>query len=365
MLKLKARNLRQSFSTSRYLQLSDEVKLPDSPSMRVQWVIGRSQCLYKVFDLQDTPRARRKDALNILIQRWSPFDRTGQHVVWDQSVAMAWIWDHSKTNERIADLGIQTLEILPESVFLPRQTNGLYSWHSIDGGLTYQIWKDELLVAEKWYKNAPDARTISQLVRSLNLPRSLTPDSVALLDMAAEEPSTIQAELLERPWGSRNQKLLPLLIGIKLEQWLVVSTAAILSSILVWHSGATASLLFAEYKVQKRLEAFSDEVSTVLAARDEAITKSKRANELLKLLDLPSQKALMASITPITLAQNASIKEWTYNLDKLEIVVEGERIQTLDLLKSLEALSFAQSVTLDKANRPNQHKFTLILHAHE
>jgi hypothetical protein len=365
MFKLKAKNLRQTFSTSRYLQLSDEVKLPDSPSMRAQWVIGRSQCLYKIFDLQDTPRARRKDALNILIQRWSPFDKTGQHIVWDQSIAMVWVWDQSKTSERIADLGIQTQEVLPESVFRPRHTDCMLSWPSIDGGISYQIWIGELLAAEKWFKNTPDDKALERFFRSLNLPRRLMTDPTVITDGPREAIATTETELLDRPWGSRNQQLLPLLVGIKLEQWLVASTAIILASILVWNIGATLTLLLAEHQVQKRLSTFSDEVSTVLTARDEAITKSRQANELLKLLDFPSQKALMASIAPVILAQNASIKDWTYNLDKLEIIVEGERIQTLDLLKSLEAISFVQSVTLDKANRPNQHKFTLTLHAHE
>lgn len=363
MLTLKAKNLKHIFSTSRYLQLSDEVRLPASSGMRVQWVIGRSQCLYRVFDLEGTPSARRKDALDILIRRWSPFDQTGHHVVWEQSVAMAWIWDASTTNEHLSNLGIHALEVLPESVFQPRQKEGVYGWESIDGGICYQLWKEEKLLAEKWFSSPPTPNNWLIFIRGLNLPiRLTTPLFLSTASVSETYPEITHTELLLRPWGSRNQKFLPLLKEMQLEQWLVKGGAAFAGLIIVWQIAAILSLLYAEHEVEQRLSSYSDEVSSVLEARDEALTKSRRANELLKLLDFPSQAALMATLAPIVNKQKAEIKEWTYNLDKLEIVVEGERLQTLDLTKAFESLSFIHTVTLDKANKENQHKFIMNLH---
>lgn len=364
MSRLTPSNLKQTFSISRYIQLKDEVQLPEKQTIRGQWVIGRSQCLYKAFNLSRTPKKHRAQALNLLIQRWSPFSSTASYTAWDQTLAMVWIWDNTNAQEKIAELGITVVEQIPESILYPKNQSSATCIVSIDGGFICQIWEKELLLAEKWLATPPNTDTWLQIIRGITLPSNsnISPDELhERLRTSSIHPEEIP--LSARPWGNRN-KVIPLLQTLKWEPWFFGASLTIVAAGILWNATAVAITLIAISNVETRIEIASKKLNPVLEARETAISINKNIKELLKAVDFPQQRALLANISKTMQDQNAELKEWAYSLDKLEIIVEGDKIQTLTLLQALEGLPFVISASLDKAPQNNQYKFILIIRTH-
>jgi hypothetical protein len=364
MLKLNLSNLKQSFSVSRYIQLKDDVRLPNFQTLRAQWVVSRSLCLYNLFDLSDVAKKHRVEALQLRISRWSPFTQTATYIVWDQAIAMVWAWDQEATQHKTTDLGIQVIEALPETALYPKHQEAHLALASIDQGHIYQIWYQGILIAEKHSKNALSARAWLQFIRGLNLPPSIKPTAEKLQELSNTPPEiSSPLELAPRPWSSSN-KIIPLMQSLQWEKWTIISAFTVIFILFLWNLTATLLTSSALSNVEARIAIASEKISTVLDAREKAVKSNADLKQLLRYIDLPQQRAMMAAIGQVLDTQNGQLKEWAYNLNKLDLIIAGENIKTLELLKSLEQLKFIKSASLESTSQPNQHKFALTLRAH-
>ncbi|WP_395338807.1 hypothetical protein PN836_012715 [Ningiella sp. W23] len=353
-------NLKHAFSASQYVQTSSEVLFPERLTTRAQWIVGRSQCLYRVFELSDTPKKNRDQALALQVKRWAPFSRVGFHFIWNSSKACVWAWDLDSINKTIEEVGIQAISVLPESVYYPQEEGRCARWiSSVDSGEIFQLWIDGTLAVEKWFPSKPSSTRFDLFLRSLNLPNDLNLAWEELVQVCEGAPKLGQLSRLPAPWGAKN-KTLSLIQKLPWEHNVLLIFGVVLVIAYIWMLTATVLASNALKEVNQRADSIADSVESILQARTTAETLNAETRELLSLIDYPLQRALIDDAAVVFNKFNLTLKEWNFKGATLEIVSEGQ-VNTLNVVQDFENLSWIDSVSVSSARRPLQNRFVLTL----
>ncbi|MDE0242001.1 MAG: hypothetical protein OXQ84_17720 [bacterium] len=324
-------------------------------SFHPHWIVGRSLTMYRSEDFTNVPRNRRRAALDLKLPLWSPFARTGHHCVWEGGRAMIWFWDAdvvaAEANpDTSADSGTPH-RILPETVFLPRLSDGvcLQECHE---GFELQHWKEGFLEHAYWFRQRPDQARIDGVLAEWGA-------AAAPLDPAAasDTGSTLQ-DATHEPWSS---SLTP-------REWLEanersVATAALLVFALAatWHEARYWQARHLQQAAEQDFAALQQDLDPILSARNELLALRSRNLAVAEILGEPSQAYLMGLVDSAIPSPEARFRQWSYQQRELTVVVEDESADPIAYVRSLEAEPMFEQVEAKQGRRDNEILMTLVV----
>ncbi|MFC3093080.1 hypothetical protein DRW07_02525 [Alteromonas sediminis] len=331
---------------------------PEKLTTRAQWIVGRSQCIYRIFPTSALPSKNKEDALALLVKRWAPFAKTGFHAVWFDNIVGVWAWDQDKVDQHIEEVGVQAISTLPESVYYPKQSETVACWQaSVDGGFTFQLWNNGNLVAEKWFANKPADARFTLFLRSIEQPTANKLDWDRLQQLCLHATDSNTTERLSIPWGAKSKNW-SIVQKLPWEHSLLLFMLCCLSAAYLWVITSTVLTSISLQQVKDRSEAAAQDVESILTARSQAETLNNKAASLIELIDYPSQGAMMADAAKVLTRHTLILKGWDFSGGSLEIISEG-KVNTLDVVKEFEKLDWIQSVSVSSLRNNAQNKFTL------
>lgn len=334
------------FSPRRYLHRTDGVVQPGpGPKGSRQWVLSRGRCLYRMFILAEVPSADREEALQILIQQWSPWADTGKYVAWDRDTAQVWVWDEEQRRQAMTDLGVTAAAPIPESALRrPPTTDGLRVVTGLEG-IEAQVWHERRLVASHWWAEEIIDREWVRFLLANDFPPDLTPPR-------HEEPAW-----LDRPWarsgGSR------MLVNLGRERLWVRVGLAVFVFLLIWQGMALWRWRDATDKLQAKDAALATSADPLLAARAKAMEQLMAMERLTALAAFPSQLELMAAVAAKMPAGKVRWVEWIYNKGKLKFTLQGPDLDPRYYVKACQELPFFRDVVAEKGRTPDTLMVTM------
>ena len=304
--------------------------------------------MYRYEELAHVPRAKRRPALALKLPVWSPFHKTGVHTVWTGSAAMVWFWDadvvSGATSRAAGREHDDPVRVLPETVFHPRQPDGVHL-QACREGFDLQYWRADALRDSFWFPERPDARQTDWFLARHGIETSAA-------DVAAPPPAAFDPE----PWAAR----------VSPREWLEANeTALVAGGVLAL---ATAALWQevrfrkTQHLAQTATEAFvriQDDIDPLLQARNELVRLRRRNLALSALLAAPSQARLMGEVDRTLPSSSATFHEWRYQRGELAIVIEEAEPDPIAYVRALEAHPLFDQVKVEQTRKAGRLKISM------
>ncbi len=345
--------LRRYFRSPNFLwNRSGAASLPFK-SLRPHWILGRGLCMYRYENFDHVPRPKRAAALKFKVPSWSPFDRTGYFVVWSGGDAMVWYWDGQlqeteARREALLEAGVDPARciVLPESLFRPRQTDGIHL-QQCGEGVEIQYWRHSVLRGAFWSAEAPSPQRLAWFADRHGVD--------AISAEGAQPP--LHDELLSEPW-SADISSAEWLAGNELR--LAAGLALILSVVLVWQGARQWKYGLAGNEFDEAFSLIQDEVTPFMQARD-GFRDLNRINEQLDtFLHEPSQAYLMGLVDQAVPEPDAHFDEWHYQAGELRIVVTVDGTASpVEYVQRLEEQPAFTDVRTEQASGRNKVEFSM------
>jgi hypothetical protein len=334
-----------------YLHRIAQTDEPSGSRGRRYWVVSRALCrFFTVAALPDTASGRQLDALQLQIERLSPFAETGSHVHFAGEAIDLWLWDARAASEAAAAVGadLRRFTVVPETAMHP-PGDGVRLVECLDG-VEGQCWEDGRLAASRWWPAHPDDRSWVLLQRGA---------SVGPERMLSEPPPAVSLPWLTRPWTTGAGQGFAGLGNFDVR--LGVAAAAIALLVGYAYLGAEWLRLGADIAgVEQEIAATVATLGPITRARAAALA-NETAIERLELLDrYPSQLAVMALVTDILPKNGAHFTRWSYDRGQLEVTVSAA--QPLDAtfyVRALDRISRFRAVSAERAGNDNSLRIRL------
>jgi hypothetical protein len=312
----------------------------------VDWVVARSLCYYRRFDLSGLSPGDRAQALEVQIAQWAPLSDYTSYVAWRQGRAQVWLWPRAAVEQARRDLGVRVRRVLPETALrAPAESGGgrlVAAWE----GYEAQAWsEDGELAQSRWWPEPPALADWQYFARA------------AGQGAASAPPAPEEVPLQEQPWALDRRGR-----GEVAAEWerrgLVAATAAflllmgMLSTRLVLWEQATARL-------QTDLSRLEEQSSRVLDARATALRLRGRAQELARLAPPLAQTRLLADVVDAMPDSGFSLLKWRYASGELEFVVKSDQADPRYYVKALRELPYATDVRATRGQARDQLQINL------
>ncbi len=347
--------LQSHFSDNLYFQLFDEVIEPAGKTGNDVWVVARSVCLCRYFDLSNLPQSRRKKAVEYDILRWNPFAESGYYVHLQSKGAYVWLWDKANTDQLIAASGITPSNIIPESILLGERRVGndkpdIFALKTISG-YDARIWQNGELLASQYWPIEPTQNDWQTFLRD---------NQVQLEhDEAYERLPIHECEYSKRVWtettvegmtsvlrnGNRKMLALALLPFLCIWSWDVSC---------LWQASNQIEQL--ESDIQQKMV----EIDTILSARTRSLAKLEEINQMQSVYASPRQMQLMATVVN-NFTEGTHLMEWHFSVDKLQFAVETAERSPLEYVNVYRKLEGFHEVTANYHRGKKQIMVTLTL----
>ena len=323
-------------------------------SMHPHWIVGRDLCMFRCESFEHVPAGKRRQALALKLPVWSPFERTGHHSVWIRGFAMVWIWnaDEVQAEREAGHVAPDAADarILPETVFLPNDANGLVL-QACREGCELQYWRDGLLHDSYWLAETPSEDTVNWFR-----------ERQAVLHAAAEgedrevQPVERPSQFNAVPWA-----------GLKTPaQWLEANERPLVACcllalvlVLAWQETRIWKLRGLETAAATELVELQGDVTPVLEARNEWLELRRRNEVLGNILLDPSQAHLMGLIDQAIPSATARFHSWRYQQRELRFVIEDDEPNPIEYVRSLQAQPLFREVKTQPTRWPNRIEVTL------
>ena len=321
-------------------------------SAHPHWIVGRGLCMYRRHDFANVPKSRRRAAVELQLPVWSPFRRTGHHTVWQGSEAMVWFWDDDSVAEaqhafHTTPAGrdappAEDLHVLPETVFLPRQDDGV-RLQPCRAGCELQHWRDGVLEDAFWYPDHPDADQLDSFLARQGGPDAST---ARLVQNGAAE--SMRAEHATEPWAS---PIAPTDWLQANERKIAAAAILLLAVVAVWQEARYWKIDGLTATAEAKFEAQQEALAPVLATRDEILALRRRNEALTTVLNAPSQARLMGLVDQAIPSASARFAEWRYQQGELQVVVtDDEALDPVAYVRALEAVPRFEAVRVGRAS---------------
>jgi hypothetical protein len=335
------------FSTGRLLQHSNRVhRIPGGMLGRQQWVVSRSCCLYQCFDLGDLPVRERQSALVLRVSLWSPFEKTGHCLVWQQPFAMVWIWDEAERKKKAHDHNASRVAALPESLLVPKPVNArAVRMVSCLDGVEAQVWDEGILTASHWWQEIPPKKGWQRFLQANGL------------DASKALPSVEKHPWLEKPWAKSSWEKKHW-TG-QAERFLVCAAVFAFVLIFSWQGVTAWRYLESVKAMDEKIGALSDTVDPILAARSQALDLEEKIEILCARLSMPSQIRLMALASEKIARQGAAIRQWHFTNGKLAIHLADENPNPMHYVKKIQHLPVFSNAATRQGQGPGMLVLTM------
>ena len=336
---LKQNPFSRSPSLQRYIHQRHEVIEPAATSGKREWIVARSLCFYRLFDLTTIPAARRSEALKLKIQQWTPLKQYANYIVWQGALAQVWIWDAHKQAEQQQALQVKISHPIPESLLLPKLEEGIQLLQCSEG-VEARYWQQSVLKHSRWWTTSPSLKQWSDFQRTC----SLTIDG--------QIPTLSENVLLQKPWGYHRTSLNT--IALQQESLWVLLGLAIFIIMLSWSSMSILKWQQAIQKVEQQIEALNTDATPILTAKTKAMQHKQKVDKLLKLNPYPHQLDLMGKVIDNLPSQQVRLVTWRYELSQLNFTVEGKSLDPRQYVKTYETIDWFDEVKTENTRADNQ-----------
>lgn len=297
-----------------------------------------SRALYRArsFDLRGLRGADRRDALQLQLAAWAPFDSPAYRVGLRGERVLAFAWDEVSVNAGLAEAGWDPSRPLePEGLYRPALAEGVRLCPCLDG-YEAQAWRAGLLVASQWWADTAPEAELRAFLRSHAGPGT-TP---------TELPATSDPGWRKRPWlrvthpekagesawaGLRlaylgTACLLALWAGMEARAWVVASQKV-------------AALQTQEADLLERLK-------PMLADRDQAEQVAAKANRLTLALSGHPPLVVLEQVVAGLPAQGVQLQELNLEGRRLRLVLNlAPDVSRAAIVRQLQASGFFSEVT--------------------
>jgi len=310
-------------------------------------------CLYELIDLRDVPKDDRLSALEFQINKKSPFQQTAYHTEWKEGMAMVWFWDKANVTKTIEEQAIEVFDILPETVLHEKpEADGLVITRTLDDGYDIQAWANGVLLCSNWSDKLPESDTV--ILFNKGLPR--------ISGYTFELPDSIVADsaitkLGQTRWsGTSNSNLFK---GFNLEP--VFASLLLVASLgfIQWQVIANIKADNALTSIEESIAAAYDKAGPIADARDKAMQSQHQIQQINQLIDFPDQLKLLSVFGNMVAQKNGQLKEWRFNLNKLELTIETSSNNALEYVNDIQTLERVASVSTETARVANQIKIII------
>lgn len=305
--------------------------------LRPQWVIERSQCLYRCLDLSHVPSSGRAQALALKLAGLSPFRLPGHYAVWRDGWVQLWLWDEQQRQGLAASQeAMSGCLCLPETLLQvpPAPTpESVVRLVRVQRGMDLQVWRAGVLRASVFQDGLPLSIGAWQALRGVP---------------GVHVPERLEAEVvpsLERPWASGAS-----LAGRDWERWLPYGMAATLLAGSAFNLTQGAQWWWAERGLAGQQAALAQQVEPVLAARTRAMQAESEIQALLRLQDAPSQVELLRTVAGL-LPEDSRLLSWRYRENTLELLIDTRRADPRFFVQRLQEGGRFQDVRVEPSPR--------------
>jgi hypothetical protein len=340
-----------------YLHRGEQIDEPTGSRGRRFWVISRALCrFHKLAALPDASAARQLEALQLQIERLSPFAETGSHchAAPAQTAAAAaaaaaapgeaiclWLWDAGLVREAAVATGVdlRRMTVVPETAMHPPDSDGVRLVECLDG-VEGQCWENGVLSASRWWPATPDPRNWVMLQRGGSIP----PER-----MLTEPPPAAALPWLDRPW---TRQLSPGLGGIaNFDLRTIGAAAAVVLLVGYGYYGAEwLRLGFDTAAVERGIARASIAVAPMTEARAAALASEAMIERLHALDRYPSQLAVMAQVADILPKNETHLTEWSYDRGQLEFTVAAAHpLDATFFVRALDRVLRFKAVSAERA----------------
>lgn len=277
-----------------------------------QWVIERSQCIYRCLDMSHVPRAGRAQALALKLPGLSPYRQTGHYAVWRGGMVQLWLWDEQARVQAAEDFSepVRHYRCIPETLLqAPATAMPCVRLAEVRTGLDLQVWKDGVLLLSIHHAAAPSPEQVRNLLRGiqgLDMPVALPVERLALLPA---------------PWAASAG----LTRAAEWEFWLSRGMLAMLLVLCGFHLAQGASWWWGERDLDARQEVLAVQVEPLLSARNRAQQASAEAAEWQRMMQQPSQVELLRRLANL-LPNDSQVLKWRFHENELELLIATQRM---------------------------------------
>ena len=328
-------------------------------SFRPHWIVGRGLCMYRAEDFANVPRNRRRAALDLKLPLWSPFARTGHHCVWEGGRAMVWFWDADAVPAGAAggrtDAGAEPdsassntpLHICPETVFLPRASDGVVL-RACREGFELQHWRERVLEHSYWFRQRPDPARIDSVLAQWGI-RGAAPE-LKLEELDSDsQPEPWSSSPTPREWLEDNER--PLVTAVIL---VLVLTAT-------WHEVRYWKARHLQQAAEEQFSGLQQDLDPILSARNEMLALRSRNLALAEILGEPSQAYLMGLVDNAIPSPDARFRQWHYQQPELRVVLLDESVDPIAYVRGLQAEPMFDQVEVEQGRNENEIRMSLVV----
>lgn len=249
---------------------------------------------------------KRRSALQLKIDAWSPYDNTAYSVAWSGNDASVFAWDSDAMSARISDLGYDPArcDITPEAFLKEPSMNGVRLVNCSDG-MEAQVWKNGFLKITRWWAAEPPKHEWSLFTRTSGLSNDAAP------------PGRQTPEWLELPWNEASLGSNVFIQAIRNDRFVVGGLAFLLAPCLFFASQwLTYSVLVAADT--RTIATIEEKSRPVRADRMRALTALEEAEDIVSLNPYPHQIEIMSRAHNILSPFPVTLANWDYDEGTLE-----------------------------------------------
>lgn len=304
---------------------------------RVQWILSRPLYRFGRFDLRAVPAAQRERALGLQVRQWSPFRTTGTYTIWRDGEAMVYAWDAELLTSSVQAQGMApaSVQVIPETLLHSVAQDGSRLQSCLDG-FEGQAWRNQTLVASRWWPRLPNAAEWSAFERDAGL----GPDEQSAL------PTAAQAGWLESPWARNELGGERPAAMYRNERFAVAAGIIILALTTSWYAVTVAKLTLARDGLVRELNELQQRARPIQEARSQALDALAKVSALQSVMAHPDQLSVMAKAAERLAPTGAVLKEWDYRSGKLKITlaVGAKAAASSDYVKAFQQEGLFENV---------------------
>lgn len=288
--------------------------LPGS-DQRIIWVPQRRALKHALFTIPNQLNGRkRKSALELKIDGWSPFDNTGYAVAWSDNEASVFIWDQDALITRIQEAGYEPriCEVVPEAFMRRPIQDGVRLVKSFDG-LEAQAWNEGVIKSTRWWADMPPKHEWSLFTRAAGVSKTLDAATI-------EEP-----DWLEVPWNETALSGNIFTQAVRNDRLVVAGSAFLLFPCIFFALQWFTYTVMAASNTQT-IAAVEAESRPLRADRSRALSALESAEDLVSLNPYPHQIEVLSRAHNILQPFTVTLANWDYDEGALEfgILSDGD-----------------------------------------
>lgn len=305
------------------------------------WIVGRAFLAFTVLEGAGIPPGRRKSFVANAARRWAPVADPQFHVEWVGDRAMVWAWSTAAVLAPAREGGERPpRRLLPESLHRGEAREDGEQLVAMDEGVEGRVWREGLLVASRWWPQAPDLREWNAFRRGAGL-------AVAGGVPALEAPGLV-------PAGWARARARP---GVDLARHRALATPVLVGLAMLMLCvplGAALRLAGERARLERAIAVQEGLVKELLSARESAEGDAQAIDQLASLRPPAGHIRILSTLVRV-LPPGWQLLEWRMpDPTSLELTVRLANPDPRTLVRMLEDSPVLDAARVDLGARPDE-----------